>query len=80
VSTWVSEFREKNLQDVAQNIVLIGNKCDLEINREVSEQEGRMLGERLDCNFFETSAKNDLNIDHGFECIVEIAIDSMLMQ
>jgi len=47
-------------------LVLVGNKCDLERQREVSEAEGRWLAERRGCPFFESSAKLRLNIDEVF--------------
>ncbi|KAF3317158.1 Ras GTPase [Orbilia oligospora] len=45
------------------NILLAGNKCDLEIKREVSTEEGRALAESLGAVFFEVSAKANINID-----------------
>ncbi|KAJ5206599.1 hypothetical protein N7491_002786 [Penicillium cf. griseofulvum] len=42
-------------------IILVGMKNDLEVQREISFKEGRMLGESLDCWFYETSAKTGSN-------------------
>ncbi|KAF8068775.1 P-loop containing nucleoside triphosphate hydrolase protein [Lyophyllum atratum] len=42
---------------------LIGNKCDLTTEREVSTEEGRALARELDCDFFETSAKTGENLE-----------------
>ncbi|KAK9468032.1 ras family-domain-containing protein [Lipomyces arxii] len=47
-------------------MVLIGNKSDRVIEREVSSQEGAALAKRLGCDFFESSAKNDINIERAF--------------
>ena len=40
-------------------IVLVGNKCDLMNDREVSTDEGRKLADRMKAVFLETSAKNN---------------------
>jgi GTPase SAR1 family protein len=42
--------------------VLVGNKCDLEDRRVVSYEEGYNLAKRMQLNFLEVSAKQDLNI------------------
>ena len=47
-------------------MILVGNKCDLEIFREVSYEEGIELAEVLDCPFFETSPKDNININEIF--------------
>lgn len=36
--------------------VLVGNKCDLDHQRQVSTEEGEKLSQELACAFFETSA------------------------
>ncbi|KAJ6457987.1 ras protein [Mycena sanguinolenta] len=46
--------------------IIIGNKCDLEAEREVSMQEGRDLAEELGCTFIETSAKQNVNVEEAF--------------
>ena len=47
-------------------IVLIGNKIDLEDQREVSTAEGEELAAQLDAIFFETSARTNTNITEAF--------------
>jgi hypothetical protein len=47
-------------------LVLIGNKCDLAEQREVSEQEGKELAMRFGCPFFETSARTAINVHEAF--------------
>ena len=48
-------------------IVLIGNKCDLEEERQVTIDEGQELADAYGLLFFETSAKNDVNIKLAFD-------------
>lgn len=55
-------------------IVLVGNKCDLEKEREVSMNDGLMLSQEWSCPFFEASAKNTQNVNELFaEVVREIA-------
>lgn len=38
-------------------VVICGNKADMEDAREVSKEDGQALAQKLNCPFFETSAK-----------------------
>jgi len=51
-------------------MVIVGNKCDLESEREVSRQEGEALAKQFGCKFIETSAKSRINVDKAFYDIV----------
>jgi GTPase SAR1 family protein len=52
---------------VARNIILVGNKTDLEDRRKVSYEEAVKLGKKLNlAAVMETSAKNDSWIDDVF--------------
>lgn len=56
--------KNKLLRDIP--MILVGNKCDLDNEREVSYQDGKKIAETFSCPFFETSAKNDTGIDEVF--------------
>jgi GTPase KRas protein len=47
-------------------MVICGNKCDLDKDREVSTQEGKDLAKSYDAPFFETSAKARINVEEAF--------------
>lgn len=48
-------------------VVIVGNKSDRSDEREVSTQEGEVLAKELgDVPFFESSAKNNINIEEAF--------------
>ncbi len=49
-------------------MVVVGNKCDLESQRQVSVAEGAALARSLGegCVFLETSAKEDMNVQECF--------------
>nr|XP_009942979.1 PREDICTED: ras-related protein Rap-2a [Opisthocomus hoazin] len=51
-------------------VILVGNKVDLESEREVSLSEGRALAEEWGCPFMETSAKSKTMVDELFAEIV----------
>ncbi|MEJ1277570.1 RAP2B member of RAS oncogene family [Cricetulus griseus] len=51
-------------------MILVGNKVDLEGEREVSYGEGKALAEEWSCPFMETSAKNKASVDELFAEIV----------
>lgn len=51
-------------------MILVGNKVDLEGEREVSSGEGKALAQDWSCPFMETSAKNKGSVDELFAEIV----------
>ena len=44
-------------------LVLVGNKSDLEEDRQVSIEEGKQFAEEFGMEFFETSAQENINLD-----------------
>jgi len=48
-------------------IVIVGNKCDLHMQRKVSLEIGQKLAEQWNCVFLEASAKHNVNINRIFE-------------
>ena len=62
---WIEDCKNSSPKTVF--MVLIGNKCDLEKNREVSEEEGREFAEKYGMLFFETSAKTGKNVEEVFK-------------
>ena len=47
-------------------MVLVGNKCDLETARTVTTTEGQELAKSFGCPFFESSAKERINVEESF--------------
>ncbi len=53
--------------------VIVGNRSDLEDQRQVSREEGQELARSLGCPFFEASSKTPQNVDEVFiEVVREI--------
>ena len=51
-------------------MVVVGNKSDLESERQVSSQEGGDLAKNFTAPFFETSAKTRVNVEESFYQLV----------
>ena len=64
VINWIDDWN--NQASKTFFIVLVGNKCDLEDNRQVSYKEGKELAEKNDLLYFETSAKDGIGVDEMF--------------
>ncbi|BHF64243.1 Ras-related protein Rab-8A [Sparganum proliferum] len=65
IKNWLSNISEHGNSDVEK--MLLGNKCDMSSQRQVTEQEGRQYADNNGILFFETSAKDGLNVNEAFE-------------
>ena len=52
---------------------LVGNKVDLEDKREVTKGEAEDFAANHELTYFETSAKENINLKEGFEHIIDSA-------
>ncbi|XP_005356842.1 ras-related protein Rab-3C isoform X1 [Microtus ochrogaster] len=75
VQDWSTQIKTYSW-DNAQ-VILVGNKCDMEDERIISTERGQHLGEQLGFEFFETSAKDNVNVKQTFERLVDIICDKM---
>jgi len=69
----LNTFKEQILRVKDKNnvpMVICGNKCDLEEERQVSTQEGQDQGKSYGCPFLETSAKARINVEESFYQLV----------
>lgn len=67
VSEWVRIYRDyTGAQTEADNIVLAGNKTDLQANRQVAREEAEEKARELGAVYFETSAKTGEEVDAAF--------------
>ena len=69
IRNWVNQIHQH--ADVHVNKILVGNKCDMEGDRQVKTEEGQALADEFDppMKFFETSAKQNQNVDGCFTSI-----------
>ena len=68
IDKWINDL--KSTGDPKMNIILIGNKCDLDEKREVLKEQGEEKSRAFECAFLETSALSGDNIDKGFEMMI----------
>ena len=73
VKNWIKEAEE--VGDYFQRLI-IGNKCDLEQFRQVSLQELSEYANEEKINFYETSAKDNINLKEVFNKIVELIFEN----
>lgn len=75
VQDWCTQIKTYSW-DNAQ-VVLVGNKCDREDERVVSAERGKQLAQQMGLEFYEASAKDNLNVKAVFERLVDIICDKM---
>ena len=68
VDRWINDLR--NNTDERLEIILIGNKSDLEEKRQVTKEEGEEKAKEKEVAFMETSALNCNNIEKAFNEIL----------
>ncbi|EMR09835.1 hypothetical protein PNEG_02016 [Pneumocystis murina B123] len=67
IRLWISNVEQYASEGV--NKILIGNKCDWEERRVVSEEQGQALAHEYGIPFLEASAKSNINVDDAFFCL-----------
>ena len=69
VDRWISEVL--NSGDKNMTMLLIGNKCDLDNQRQVTKEQGEEKAKAFKVAFLETSASSGENLDVAFEMIMK---------
>lgn len=64
IENWLAEVDKYGNENVVK--MLVGNKSDLEANRQVKTEEGKSLADSLGIKFLETSAKDAVNVEKAF--------------
>ena len=68
IRNWVAQIQQH--ADLNVNKILVGNKVDVpEGKRVVSEEEGKRLADEYGIQCFQTSAKNNINVQEAFNAI-----------
>jgi len=77
VESWIQQINKVNNEQHV-NKLLVGNKCDMQDKRVVTEEAGRKLAAEQDppIPFIETSAKDDINVTEAFMKITEDVVNS----
>lgn len=64
ISYWVEQLGQHG--DPQAQMILVGNKCDLEESRQVTTEEGEQLAAKFNMVFYETSAKTGHSVQDAF--------------
>ena len=78
VKTWLESIYQN--ADVNIQKVLVGNKCDLEDERQVSSEEARELAAQHKMEYFETSAKTNVGITEAVQHIFAITYNKLYVE
>ena len=68
IDRWVNDLTAA--ADKKITIVVIGNKCDLEDQRQITKEQGEEKSAKLEVAFLETSALSGENLDKAFELMM----------
>ena len=68
IDKWVSDLKAS--ADKKLTIVIIGNKSDLEDQRQVTKEQGQEKANQLEVAFMETSAFSGDNLDKAFDMMI----------
>jgi small GTP-binding protein len=73
LKNWIS-----NAENEADfKIIIVGNKLDMESRREVSIEQLKKLAKKKNCKYFETSAKDNINVENLFLSIINEMINNI---
>ena len=67
---WIRNLKDNNQLNMEK--VLIGNKSDLEEEREVKKEDAEDFAKSIGCNYYEGSAKSGININEPLDEIAKI--------
>ncbi|XP_049577028.1 ras-related protein Rab-3A isoform X1 [Syngnathus scovelli] len=70
VQDWATQIKTYSW-DNAQ-VIMVGNKCDLDEERVVALEKGKHLADQLGFEYYEASAKENVNVRQVFERLVDI--------
>ena len=69
IDKWIPDLKSNGDNDII--MILVGNKSDLENQREVTEDEGKQKAQNYKIAFMETSAYNGSNIEKAFQDLID---------
>ncbi len=69
IDMWIKSIKNVKGEDFPK--ILIGNKCDLDEEREIQKSQGKEKAEEYKMEFFECSNKTNINIKESVMCLVK---------
>lgn len=70
LKNWLNSIKENTQTDTIK-LIIIANKLDLAEEREVKTEEIEQKAKDLNVDYYETSAKENINIDLAFNSIID---------
>jgi Ras-related protein Rab-1A len=67
IGNWIENFNNFSNPNIEKIIILIGNKCDLGIDRKITYEEAENYSRGNNLFYYETSAKDNINIHEVFQ-------------
>ncbi len=75
ITSWLGEIRKHAGPNVVR--LLVGNKCDLDSDRKVSQREAKEFAESQGMTYIETSAKARINVDEAFMTLTKQVYEAL---
>uniref|UniRef100_A0A6B2LLP3 Uncharacterized protein n=1 Tax=Arcella intermedia TaxID=1963864 RepID=A0A6B2LLP3_9EUKA len=75
IPKWLEEVDRYSQESVCK--LLLGNKCDMEEERKVPQQDGERYAKDNALIFVETSAKSSANVESSFNKLVDEILETM---
>ena len=72
LEAWLNDIKE-NSNEVP--VVIFGNKCDLFEAYEIENEEAKKFAKDHNLQYYETSAKQNVNVQEGFNAIAKLAYE-----
>ena len=72
IDKWIKDLKSET--DKNLSIIILGNKCDLENERQITKEQGEAKSKEYNAGFFEVSAFSGKNIDKAFEKLISEVI------
>ena len=66
---WLQELERYSMEDIPK--ILLGNKCDLACDRQISSEEAKIFPDALGIPYIETSSKQDANVQECYMLMVD---------
>jgi len=76
VNYWIEQIQANCSKEYPVSLVLVGNKCDDKDNIQVGKKEIDELKQKYGLEYFETSAKENINVKEVFEYLTKLVIKS----
>uniref|UniRef100_A0A0N5B0J3 Ras-related protein Rab-27A n=1 Tax=Syphacia muris TaxID=451379 RepID=A0A0N5B0J3_9BILA len=77
IRDWISQLKIHAYCE-EPDIIICGNKADLENRRQVSTARARQLAEQLGLPYFETSACTAVNVNRSVDCLLDLVMQRII--